>query len=156
MPKRQAFVWPLIQTIRPCQSSGGTGRLIVHPDDYQRLLAVVPSWANALEFCQGTIAEMQGADVYEAIRRYARDHIAYVHFRNVVGKVPNYKEVFIDEGDVDMIRALRLYHECGYEGLLIPDHTPQVSCEAPWHAGMAYALGFLRGAMRALGIPIEE
>ena len=24
--------------------------------------------------------------------------IAYVHFRNVVGQVPNYKEVFIDEG----------------------------------------------------------
>ena len=43
-------------------------------------------------------------DVYEAIDRYAgQQKIAYVHFRNVRGKVPNYREVFIDEGDVDMI-----------------------------------------------------
>ena len=50
-------------------------------------------------------------DVYEAIDRYAaQGKIGYVHFRNVRGKVPNYHEVFVDEGDVDMIRALRIYH----------------------------------------------
>ena len=61
--------------------------------------------------------------------------------------MPNYHEVFIDEGDVDMIRALRLYHKHGYDGVMIPDHTPSVECAAPWHAGMAYALGYLRAAI---------
>jgi len=86
--------------------------------------------------------------VYEAIDRYAgQQKIAYVHFRNVRGKVPNYREVFIDEGDVDMIRTLRLYHQHHYDGVLIPDHSPHVSCKAPWHAGMAYALGYMRSAI---------
>jgi mannonate dehydratase len=46
-----------------------------------------------------------------------------------------------------MIRALRLYHKHGYDGVIIPDHTPSMTCDAPWHAGMAYALGYMRAAM---------
>jgi hypothetical protein len=38
-----------------------------------------------------------------------------------------------------MFKALRTYAENGYDGVLIPDHTPQATCAAPWHAGMAYA-----------------
>src|SRR5918997_2174148 len=90
-------------------------------------------------------------DVYEAIDTYAaQGKIGYVHFRNVRGKVPNYREVFLDEGDVDMIRALRLYHKHGYDGVLIPDHTPHMTCAASWHAGMAFALGYMRAAIRLI------
>jgi mannonate dehydratase len=136
----------------PLPTLRGTARLVYRPELYQNLLDIVPSPANALEFCQGTLGEMHGAmDVYEAIDRYAgQQRIAYVHFRNVVGKVPNYHEVFVDEGDVDMVRCLRLYHKHGYEGVLIPDHTPAVECAAPWHAGMAYALGYMRAAIRMI------
>jgi mannonate dehydratase len=88
-------------------------------------------------------------DVYEAIDTYSKSgQIAYVHFRNVRGKVPEYHEVFLDEGDVDMARALRLYHQNGYDGVIIPDHTPQMACAASWHAGMAYALGWMAAALR--------
>ena len=87
-------------------------------------------------------------DVYEAIETYSKTgRIAYVHFRNVRGKVPEYHEVFLDEGDVDMVRALRLYLRNGYDGVIIPDHTPQMACAASWHAGMAYALGWMRAAL---------
>ena len=68
-------------------------------------------------------------------------------FRNVRGKVPHYVEEFIDAGDVDMVRALRLYHKHRFDGVLIPDHTPEMACAAPWHAGMAYALGWMRAAV---------
>jgi mannonate dehydratase len=125
-----------------------TPRLIYTPGRYQRLLDIVPSYHNALEFCQGTTAEMAEGDVYEAIDRYSKQgKIAYVHFRNVRGKVPNYMETFVDEGDVDMIRALRIYHQNGFDGVIIPDHTPHMSCAAPWHAGMAYALGWMKAAI---------
>ena len=70
-----------------------------------------------------------------------------MHFRNVKGKVPNYYEVFVDEGDIDMIEILRILHRNQYKGVLIPDHTPQMTCDAPWHAGMAYALGYMRAAL---------
>ncbi|MEX5927250.1 hypothetical protein [Providencia hangzhouensis] len=45
----------------------------------------------------GTIAEMSEGNVYEAVQQYASpDAMAYVHFRNVKGKVPHYHETFID------------------------------------------------------------
>ncbi len=50
--------------------------------------------------------------------------------------MPHYKEVFIDEGDIDIKRIVQILKDNKFEGVLIPDHTPQVSCPAPWHAGM--------------------
>jgi mannonate dehydratase len=90
--------------------------------------------------------------VYEAIRYFTeRRKICYVHFRNVRGKVPHYQEVFIDEGDMDMIKAMQIYYENGFDGVFIPDHTPATSCAAPWHAGMAFALGYMRAILKHLG-----
>ncbi len=133
----------------PMPTLRGHARLVYQPQLYQKLLDVYPSRSNALEFCQGTVAEMTDGDVYEAIDRHSKQGaIAYVHFRNVRGKVPRYHEVFVDEGDVDMVRALRIYHQNGYDGVMIPDHTPQLTCAASWHAGMAYALGYMRAAIR--------
>lgn len=135
----------------PMPTLRGTARLVYQPQLYDRLRAIQPSHHNALEFCIGSLAEMTEGDVYEAVDHYSRQNaIAYVHFRNVRGKVPRYHEVFIDEGDVDMIRVLRILRRNGYQGVLIPDHTPEVACGAPWHAGMAYALGYMRAALRLI------
>jgi mannonate dehydratase len=127
-------------------------RLVYQPSMYQRVLDLMPSRSNVLELCVGTLAEMTEGDVYEAIDRYSRQgKIAYVHLRNVKGKVPHYKETFIDEGDVDMVRILSILKRNGFEGVIIPDHTPQMSCSAPWHAGMAHTLGYMAGALAGLG-----
>jgi mannonate dehydratase len=120
-------------------------RLVYRPSLYQRLLDRFPSPAVGLEFCLGTLAEMEDDDLYRTIEQYvAQKRVAYIHFRNVRGKVPYYKEVFIDEGDIDMRRVIRILKDLGYEGILIPDHTPQMTCAAPWHAGMAYAMGYMK------------
>ena len=111
----------------------------------QRLLDLQPSQANALELCLGSLQETTKGNVLDAIDGYAAQQaIGYIHFRNVRGQVPQYQEVFIDEGDLDMAEALRRLHRHGYDGVLIPDHTPEVSCSAPWHAGMAYAIGYMK------------
>ena len=128
-----------------------TPRLVYQPDMYQRLIELKPSPNNQLEFCLGSLAEMTEGDVHEATDFYSKQNkIAYIHFRNVIGKVPNYKEVFVDEGDIDMVRILRILKKNNYEGVLIPDHTPQMSCDAPWYAGMAYAMGYMRAAMTTM------
>ena len=94
---------------------------------------------------------MSEGDIYQAIAQYApQGKLSYIHFRNVHGKVPHYQETFVDDGDIDMLKALTLLRNCSYHGVLIPDHTPQMECGAPWHAGMAYALGFMRAALRAI------
>ena len=57
------------------------------------------------------------------------------------------KKVVIEQADVDMVKAIRLDHKHDFDGVLIPDHTPAMECAAPWHAGMAYALGWMRAAV---------
>jgi mannonate dehydratase len=135
----------------PLRSVRGQPRLVNQPGLYQRLLDRRPSPCNALEFCLGTLAEMTEGDLYEAVESYSRQRrIAYVHFRNVRGKVPRYQETFIDEGDIDLMRVLRILRRNGFEGVLIPDHAPQMTCAAPWHAGMAYACGWMKAALQSL------
>ncbi|HUE52098.1 MAG TPA: mannonate dehydratase [Terriglobales bacterium] len=135
----------------PMPTMRGQARLVYQPDMYQRLLDIAPSPSNALEFCVGTVAEMTEGDVHETVDRYSRQgKIAYIHLRNVVGKVPHYRETFIDEGDVDMVRILTILERNAFDGVIIPDHTPQMSCAAPWHAGMAHTLGFILAAKAVL------
>jgi mannonate dehydratase len=135
----------------PLPAVRGQPRLVYQPRLYQKLLDLKPSPRNALEFCVGTLAEMTEGDVCEAVDTYSRQgKLAYVHLRNVRGKVPFYKETFIDDGDVDILRVLRILKRNNFSGVIIPDHAPQMSCAAPWHAGMAYALGYLRAALQDL------
>lgn len=135
----------------PMRHMRGQPRLVYQPQLYQRLLDLQPSPANQLEFCLGSLAEMTEGNLYEAVDQYSRQaKLAYVHFRNITGKVPYYKETFVDDGDIDMLKVLRILKSNRFEGVLIPDHTPQMSCEAPWHAGMAYALGYMRAGLQAL------
>lgn len=124
-------------------------RLVYQPRFFKKLVDLKPSPRNALEFCVGTVAEMTEGSVYDVVDEYSRKgKIAYVHLRNVIGKAPHYRESFIDDGDVDVLRVLRILKQNRFEGVVIPDHAPQMSCAAPWHAGMAYALGYLQAGMR--------
>ena len=136
----------------PISRLRGTARVAWCPEQYEQAVDLVRDPHSAMELCLGTVSEMPYADVYALANRYASEgRAAYVHFRNVRGKAPHYDEAFIDDGDVDMGRLLRSLIEAGYEGVVIPDHTPQLTCDAPWHAGMAYTLGWLRGVLCELG-----
>src|ERR1051325_8208477 len=119
----------------PMPTMRGQPRLVYQPQLYQRLIDLNRSPANKLEFCLGSLAEMTEGDIYDTVDKYShQDRLAYVHFRNVRGKVPHYKETFVDDGDIDMLRVLKVLKTNNYDGVLIPDHTPQMTCAAPWHA----------------------
>jgi mannonate dehydratase len=136
----------------PVESLRLAARGINQPSKYERLVALSPSRMNQLELCLGSVQEMREGDVYDVVETYARERrIAYIHFRNVRGKVPSYLETFVDEGDIDMARVVQILKRHGYEGVLIPDHTPEMTCAAPWHAGMAYALGYMRALIQNAG-----
>jgi mannonate dehydratase len=135
----------------PMPTMRGQPRLVYQPRFYKRLLEMNSSASNQLEFCLGSLAEMTDGDIYETVEQYSgQKKLAYVHFRNVSGKVPRYRETFVDDGDIDMLRVLRILKRNGFDGVLIPDHTPQMTCDAPWHAGMAYAMGYMRAALQAV------
>lgn len=129
----------------------GTPRLVYQPELYQKVLDLVPSPSNAIDFCMGSIQEMTNGNIYDALEQYgSQGKIAYAHVRNVKGKVPKYTEVFVDEGDIDMSKALQILHKHKFDGVLIPDHTPQITCKDEWHAGMAFALGFVKSEIMHL------
>jgi mannonate dehydratase len=126
-------------------------RLVYQPHHYDRLLGLHASPHNQLEFCLGSLVEMTEGDVYEAVDHYTRlGRVAYIHFRNVRGKVPFYKETFVDDGDLDMVRVMRILKQNRWDGVIIPDHAPQMTCAAPWHAGMAYAMGYIRALQQSV------
>ncbi|MDR2176079.1 MAG: mannonate dehydratase [Synergistaceae bacterium] len=123
----------------------GTPRLVWRPELYQRLLDLRKSHCNTLELCVGTLAEMNGHNFYHSIESYARQNaIGYVHLRNVTGQIPRYRETFIDDGDIDIYRVVKILHDNDFRGVIIPDHSPLVSSPAPWYVGMAYSLGYIR------------
>lgn len=141
----------------PMEFMRGQPRLVHRPELYQRVIDRAPSPANQLEFCVGTIAEMPDADVYAATERYAsQGKLGYVHLRNIAGRAPHYRETFVDDGEVDVPRVLRILHENGFDGVVIPDHAPQMTCDAPWHAGMAFAMGYLRAAIDACAAKSQQ
>jgi len=133
---------PPVQTLRQ------QPRLGWNIEAYESILDYKSSKSNKLELCLGTIAEMPNHDIYQSIQRIAKkDGIAYIHFRNVVGHAPDYREVFIDEGFVDMKKIIGILKKENYNGVLIPDHAPELTCNAPWHAGMAFAMGYIKSLL---------
>ena len=107
----------------PMPSMRGQPRLVYQPHMYQRLLDAFPSRANALEFCVGTVAEMTEGDVHEAV-----DHHLQQARQNCLPssskrdrQSAHYRETFIDEGDVDMVRILSILKRNRFDGVVIPD-----------------------------------
>ncbi len=133
----------------PAEELRGTARLVNRPEKYDRLMGIVDSPSNGLELCLGSLQEMPGGDIYDHVRRFARSgRIGYIHFRNVRGRMPHYVETFVDEGDIDMAEIVRILRDENYQGVMIPDHTPAMTCDASWHAGKAFALGYMRALVQ--------
>ena len=81
-----------------------------------------------------------------------KGRIAYVHFRNIRGNPPDqFQEVFVDEGDQDMVQAMRTYKEAGFNGPYMMDHSPQFpEKEDSFRAGKAYAIGYIRALIQTV------
>ncbi len=137
----------------PIPSFMGVARILTSLEGLQRLIDAVPSPCNGLGFCQGTIATMVGVDMIEAIRHFGRQgKIFFAHFRNPRGKVPVFEEVFPDEGDTDMLAAVRAYQEVGFDGVIRVDHAPAVVGDTHSERTFAYQVGYFKGLVDAIEV----
>ena len=139
----------------PVEQLGGIPQLFRSFAAYKRLVEIVDSPNNGIEFCQGTFSEMADAangGIYDMIRYFGqRKKILYVHFRNVSGTVPAFHEEFINTGHVDMQKAMRIYHEVGFDGFFIDDHVPQTFQDTQWgHRGRAFAFGYITAMIESV------
>jgi mannonate dehydratase len=94
-----------------------------------------------------------GEDVEQAIRDIGSlDKIVYVHFRNIRGHSPrDFEEVFIDEGDVDMVKMMQTYKEIGFNGPFMMDHTPEFPYDRQtFYGGHAFAAGYIRALIQTV------
>jgi len=143
-------------------------RLATHPDDpplpvyrgahqalssfagFRRLFELFPSAHNGMLLCLGCMQEA-GEDPIEVIRYFGkRDRVFYVHFRNVKGTVPHYTEVFPDQGDLDMVAAMRALWEVGYGGVLVPDHHFGILGDDEWSlVSRAWQVGYVTALIQA-------
>src|SRR5207247_1796250 len=104
---------------------------------------------------QGTVAEMlenPRQEINEVIRFFgSRGKIFNVHFRNIKGRFLNFQETFPDDGDVDMIAAMRVYKEVGYDGMIMPDHAPRIDGDASGAQAFAFAFGYIQALIQMVG-----
>ncbi len=136
----------------PLPEISGLPRIMNSVENYDRLLALSDSASNAITFCQGNFSLMSG-DLVGLIRRWS-DRIAYVHLRDVVGEVDDFRETFHDDGPTDLLACLRAYAEIGFTGPMRPDHVPTLAGEdndRPGYMvlGRLHAFGYLAGLREA-------
>lgn len=132
----------------------GVSTVLASVDGLKRFVRTVPSANHGLNFCQGTICEMlrnPNEEIHDIIRHFAREgKIFNVHFRNIRGGYLNFVETLPDDGDVDMMRALRTYREVGYEGMVMPDHVPQIEGDTGGHKAFAFSFGYIQALLEQL------
>ncbi len=75
-------------------------------------------------------------------------------FSNVIMNVPRlkYTEVYLDEGQIDMLAAMKAFVEVGYSNMIYPDHVPRIPGDEGSRIGWAYAVGHIKAIMRAAGV----
>ena len=123
-------------------------------DGLKRFVSIAENPYHGLNFCQGTVSEMlekPGEQIFDVIRYFGqRRKIFNVHFRNIAGGFLNFRETFIDDGDVDMLKAMRVYKEVGYDGMMMPDHVPSIEGDTGNLQGFAFAFGYIKALIAAV------
>ena len=161
-----------MREVAPVAEEAGV-RIALHPDDppvaaldgvahifrtveaLEQAIEICPSPSLGIDLCLGTVSEMTG-DPLPAIRRLgAAGKIIYVHFRDVQGTVPSFRECFLGEGNYDTAAALRALRDVGFDGFIIDDHAPMLDGDPADDVGFAYhghghATGYLQGLLAAV------
>lgn len=80
-----------------------------------------------------------------------RKQIFNIHLRNIKGGWNNFMEVYPDNGDMDFVEVIRALRDVEYDGMVMPDHIPRHEDPAASLQGHAFAFGYIKALIQAVG-----
>jgi mannonate dehydratase len=157
-----------VKAVTPVAEDAGV-RIGIHPDDppvpvlggvprcifgnfegYKRAFEIADSPNIGMCLCCGTWLEggkLMGKDVLETIHYFgSRGKIFKIHFRNVNAPLPHFVETFADDGYMDMYKVMRALREVNFNGVMIPDHIPEMIGGS--RAGTAYSVAYMKALLK--------
>lgn len=131
----------------------GVTRVLGTVDGLKRFVQMHESPYHGLNFCQGTVGEMlddPAREIDDVIRWFgSRGKIFNLHFRNIRGRKLSFMETFPEEGDMDMLRSIKIYAEVGYRYMVMPDHVPKIAGRDPQMTAFAFTYGYIAALLQA-------
>lgn len=129
-------------------------RIMTSVSAFKKMLDIYPSPSNTITW-DGSFGEMgeknNPVDLPAAMEYFCKKKaVSFVHFRNVRGYKDDFHETFIDNGQMDMARLMKILYDNHYTGPLRPDHVPTMYGDTSGQPGYTnlgtlFAVGYIRG-----------
>ncbi|MBT3384456.1 MAG: mannonate dehydratase [Prolixibacteraceae bacterium] len=121
----------------------------------KRFAKLYDSPSHGFNLCLGSVAEglkNPKTEILPIIKWVGeRQQIFNIHLRNIKGGWNNFMEVYPDNGDLNYAEIIKSLRDVAYDGIVMPDHTPSHNDPASTLQGQAFAFGYIKALIQALG-----